>query len=262
MMSIIRKVYVSCPFSLLVEKDLDRFVKNSINPEIGLDVEAFDRFSADDFLKVAGAFHSRNLSVTFHGPFVDLSPGSPDPKIWNITQKRYEQVLRLVSVFKPKTLVCHAGYEWKRYGYMREKWIEKSILMWSWLSQRLADEGTVLTLENVFEHGPEDLEIIFKNLAGKNVGFCFDIGHQAAFSRASFEHWIEVLSPYLAQLHLHDNDGTFDQHKALGTASIDFPSFLELLGTIRSTPPVITLEPHREEDLVPSLNYLEKLWPW
>jgi hypothetical protein len=25
---------------------------------------------------------------------------------------------------------------------------------------------------------------------------------------------------------------------------------------------MITLEPHREEDLWPSLEYLAKLWPW
>jgi sugar phosphate isomerase/epimerase len=262
MINIIQKVFVSAPFELLVEKYLDRFIKDAINPEIGLDATVLDRFSADDFLQIAGTLHSRNLSVTFHGPFADLSPGSPDPMVWSLTQKRYEQVLRLVSVFKPKKLVCHAGYEWKRYGYMQELWIEKSIEMWSWLADRLADEGTELTLENVFEHNPEDMEIIFQSLVGKNVGFCFDIGHQSAFSRASFEHWIKVLGPYLAQLHLHDNDGTLDQHKAMGTASIDFPSFFKLLKSIRSTPPVITLEPHREEDIVPSLNYLEKVWPW
>jgi sugar phosphate isomerase/epimerase len=262
MTNIIRKVQVNAPFRLLVKKHLDRFIKDAINPEIGLDAESLDRFSADDFLQTAELLQSRNLSITFHGPFVDLSPGSPDPEIWNLTRKRYEQVLRLVPVFKPMTLVCHAGYEWKRYNYIRELWVEKSLEMWSWLSQRLADEGTMLTLENVYEHGPEDIEIIFESLAGKNVGFCFDIGHQSAFSRKSFEHWVKVLGPYIAQLHIHDNDTSRDQHKALGTASIDFPSFFKLLKSIRSTPPVVTLEPHHEEDLIPSLEYLEKVWPW
>jgi sugar phosphate isomerase/epimerase len=262
MMKIIRKVHVSAPYELLMKNYLDRFIKDAINPEIGLDAAVLDRHSADDFLQTAKILHSRNLSVTFHGPFNDLSPGSPDPMAWNMTKKRYEQVLRLVPIFKPKTLVCHAGYDWKRYSYFREEWVEKSIEMWSWLSQRLADEGTLLTLENVFEHGPEDIEIIFQNLAGKNVGFCFDIGHQSAFSRTSFELWIKVLGPYLAQLHIHDNDSTRDQHKGLGRASIDFPSFFKLLKNIRSTPPVVTLEPHQEEDIIPSLEYLENVWPW
>ena len=31
---------------------------------------------------------------------------------------------------------------------------------------------------------------------------------------------------------------------------------------LRDTPLPITLEPHEEEDLTPSLEYLEKIWPW
>lgn len=262
MMEIIRKVYVSAPFGLLMEKYLKRFIREGINPEIGLDTEVLDRYSADDFLQAAKKLHAKNLSVTFHGPFNDLSPGSLDPLIRNATRYRFEQVLRLVPVFKPRTLVCHAGYDWKRYSYYREEWIEKSLEMWSWLANRLEDEGTVLTLENVYEYCPEDLEVIFQNMGGKNVGFCFDIGHQSTFSRTSVKHWIEVLSPYLHQLHIHDNDGTRDQHKAPGTASIDFLSFFKQLKRLRDTPPVVTLEPHREEDLVPSLQYLENIWPW
>ncbi|MFO8082712.1 MAG: sugar phosphate isomerase/epimerase family protein [Desulfobacterales bacterium] len=261
-MDIIRKVHVNAPFGFLVEKHLDWFIQKNINPEIGLDAKYLDRFSHDAFMQTAKKLHSKNLSVTFHGPFNDLSPGSSDPLIWKVTKQRYEQVLRLVPVFRPKTLVCHAGYDWKRFHFIREEWIEKSLDMWSWLASRLEDEGAVLTLENVYEHYPEDLKMIFQGLADKNVGFCFDIGHQSAFSRTSAKHWIEVLGPFLAQLHIHDNDGTQDQHKGLGTASIEFPAFFKRLKTIRNVPPVVTLETHQEEDLFPSLEYLEKIWPW
>jgi sugar phosphate isomerase/epimerase len=261
-MDIIRKVHVNAPFGLLVEKHLDWFIQKNINPEIGLDAKYLDRFSHDDFVQTAKKLHSKNLSVTFHAPFNDLSPGSSDPLIWKVTKQRYEQVLRLVPVFKPKTLVCHAGYDWKRFHFIREEWIEKSLDMWSWLARRLEDEGAVLTLENVYEHYPEDLKMIFQGLAGKNAGFCFDIGHQSAFSRTSSKHWIEVLGSFLAQLHIHDNDGTQDQHKGLGTASIEFLSFFKRLRSIRNEPPVVTLETHQEEDLFPSLEYLEKIWPW
>jgi hypothetical protein len=34
------------------------------------------------------------------------------------------------------------------------------------------------------------------------------------------------------------------------------------LKTMRKKPPIITLEPHEEEHLWPSLEYLEKIWPW
>ena len=261
-MNIVKKVHVSVPFEQLVKKYLNRFIQEGINPEIGLDARALDQFSKNDFSQIAKKISSQNLSVTIHGPFIDLSPGSPDILMWDVTKRRFEQVLRIVPIFRAKTLVCHAGYDWKRYYFIREKWIEKSLEMWSWLSSRLADVGTVLTLENVYEYHPEDIKVVFQNMSGKNVGFCFDIGHQSAFSRRSAEHWIKVLGIYINQLHLHDNDGTQDQHKALGTASIDFPAFFKRLHTVRNTPPVVTLEPHQEEDLLPCFEYLQSIWPW
>jgi hypothetical protein len=36
----------------------------------------------------------------------------------------------------------------------------------------------------------------------------------------------------------------------------------EYLKGRKADPPIVTIEPHREEDLWPSLEYLEKFWPW
>jgi hypothetical protein len=162
MMKITRKVHVSAPYELLMKNYLDRFIKDAINPEIGLDAAVLDRYSADDFSRTAQILHSRNLSVTFHGPFTDLSPGSPDPMAWNLTQKRYEQVLRLVPIFKPKTLVCHAGYDWKRYSYFREKWAEKSIEMWTGYLSGLRMKVPYWLLKMSLNMDPKILKPFFK----------------------------------------------------------------------------------------------------
>jgi sugar phosphate isomerase/epimerase len=49
---------------------------------------------------------------------------------------------------------------------------------------------------------------------------------------------------------------------ALGRGNIDFESLFRALRELRDTPLPITLEPHEEADLAPSLEYLEKIWPW
>ncbi|MBU4427513.1 MAG: sugar phosphate isomerase/epimerase [Proteobacteria bacterium] len=262
MSRLIKEVQVNIPFTMLHESYLKRFIKYGLNPEIGFDAAALDQYSLSDYSGIADQLHECGLTITLHAPFVDLSPGSPDPKVWAITQSRFEQILRLIPLFRPKTLVCHAGYDEKRYGYIRDIWVEKSLEMWSWLAKRVRDEGALLVLENVYEHRPDDIRFLFENLRDQRVGFCLDIGHQAAFSRAPLEKWIESLGQYIAQLHLHDNSGKLDEHQALGRGLIDFHMFFKKLVTMRKKPPIITLEPHREEHLWPSFEYLERIWPW
>ena len=48
----------------------------------------------------------------------------------------------------------------------------------------------------------------------------------------------------------------------LGKGAINFAILFDYLKAERKEPPVITLEPHKEEDLWPSVEYLEKIWPW
>ena len=262
MTRLIEKVHVNIPFTMLYESYLDRFLKHRLNPEIGFDAESLDRYPLSDLGRIADQLHECGLTTTFHAPFIDLSPGSPDPMVRAVARKRFEQVLKLIRLFKAKTVVCHAGYDWKRYWYVREVWIEKSLEMWSWLGQGVRDAGALLMLENVYEQSPDDIRVLFENLGSQGVGFCLDTGHQAVFSQAPLGKWVESLGPYIGQLHLHDNAGIRDEHLALGQGRVDFQALFAQLIAEMKEPPIITLEPHKEEDLWPGLEYLEKIWPW
>lgn len=257
-----KKIQVNIPFTMLHASYLDRFLRYGLNPEIGLDAAALDRYAFSDFKAVAEQLRKHDRTVTLHAPFVDMSPGSPDPKVWALTRSRFEQVLQLVPLFKPRTIVCHAGYDPKRYGFLEEIWTEKSLEMWGWLAESLKEEGAALMLENVYEQGPGELRGIFENLQSQGVGFCLDTGHQAAFGRTPLLTWVDELGEFVGQLHLHDNRGERDAHQALGRGTIDFESLFKRLATIRKSPPVITLEPHTEAGLWPSVEYLENIWPW
>ena len=255
-------IQIHVPFTMLYDTYLDLFIKKNFNPEIYFNADALENYSYSDFNYIAKQIHARGLHNTMHGPFLDLSPGSSDPEIRALTRHRFEQLLKLVPIFKPKTIVCHTGYDWKRYWPIRESWLEASLEIWSWLGERIKDEGGQLVLENVYEHSPDDILILFENLRNQDVGFCLDVGHQTVFGRSPVEKWVETLGPYLTQLHLHDNFGDRDDHLALGSGSIDFPKLFSLLNSQKEKPLAVTIEPHREQDLYPSLEYLKKIWPW
>ena len=255
-------VQVNIPFTMLYESYLERFIEYKLNPEIGFDAEALDRFSISDVARVAKELSAAGLVTTLHAPFIDLCAGSPDPRVRGLTRERLEQALEMVPVLKPRTFVCHAGYDEKRYVYIKDLWVEKSIELWSWLGSRVKDQGSVLMLENVFEKGPEEMSILMEGLDKEEVGFCLDTGHQAAFGRVPLDEWVASLHRRIGQLHINDNRGRRDDHLAIGKGSIDFKRFFEQIKAVKPKQPVITLEPHTEEDLWPSFEYLKKVWPW
>ena len=259
---LIEKVQINIPFTMLYETYLEAFIDYGLNPEIGLDAAALDRFSIADFSSIAKEFLQNSKTITLHGPFIDLNAGSPDPAVRRLTRQRLEQLLEVVPLFKPLSVVCHAGYDAKRYDYFKEAWMEKSIDFWAWMAAKLAENSSRLMLENVYEDGPDDIQLLFKSLHNAGVGFCLDAGHAVAFGQSGIGPWLKVLGPHLGQLHLHDNLGNCDDHLAIGSGSIDFNIIFEFLKKSKQLPPIITLEPHHETELWPSLDYLAKMWPW
>ena len=254
---IVSSVQINIPFRMLVESYLPIFVTNRFNPEIGLDADALDNFSRSDYESIAAALAAYGPRITLHGPFIDLSAGSKDPRIRDVTRQRLVQVLDLIPIFKPITLVCHAGYDTKRYNFFREEWLRNSLDLWSWFAGELNARGVRLMLENVYEKDPRDLLDLLEGLASENVGLCLDTGHLWSFGQSSPETWLDCLGNFIGQFHLHDNDRSFDQHLGMGTGSIDFDPVWRYIQSRKQNPPVVTLEPHEKEDLLNSLAYLE-----
>jgi len=255
---IIRHIQVNIPFTMLVKNQwLDFFISSGLNPEIGLDAAALDEFSLSEFKDIADTFHRLHRGITIHGPFMDLSPGSLDPKIRDLTRYRFDQLLDAVSVFRPKNVVCHAGYDSGRYGFCKEEWTHHTIDTWKWLGRKLHDQGARLMLENVYETDPSDIVTIFRRLDKTQIGYCLDVGHLSVFGKVPLAEWLTLMGVYIGHIHLHDNLGDRDSHLGMGKGNIDFNL---LFGSLKQLPklPVITLEPHEKDDFLTSLAYLEQ----
>lgn len=254
---ILGTVQVNIPFRMLTESYLDLFSANRINPEIGMDADALENFEQSDFEKIAISLSRYQPRITLHGPFIDLSAGSKDPRIREVTRLRLNQFLGLIPIFQPSTVVCHAGYDIKRYAFFKEEWLQNSLDMWSWFAGRLSEQGSRLMLENVYEKDPLDLLELLSGLKHQKVGLCLDTGHLWSFGQSTPAVWLDTLGEFIGQFHLHDNDGTFDQHLGMGSGNIDFEPVWQFVKSRKSDPLVFTLEPHEKEDLLVSLAYLE-----
>lgn len=250
------RIHVNVPLRMLLDTHLDLVLRHGINPEIGLNAATLDRVSPETVRPVAERLREAGLTVSLHAPFMDIRPGAVDPLIRRATRRRFEQTLAMVEVLAPRTVVAHADYDDRRDWYNRDRWLENSRQMFTWLGGAVAAAGSRLMLENVYEERPEYLVPLLEGLAVDRVGGCLDCGHATVFGSGGLAVWLEVLGPWLGQFHLHDNRGERDDHLALGDGCIDFDPVRRLLAARRDDPPLITLEPRREADLWTDLKVM------
>ncbi|MDY6974248.1 MAG: sugar phosphate isomerase/epimerase family protein [Thermodesulfobacteriota bacterium] len=254
---ILKNIQISIPFKLLKDKYMPLVLENRVNPEIGIDGGVIDTYSRTDFSEIVSVLRREGLSITLHGPFYDLVPGGMDKSMVKATRERLRQVFDLIPLFEPSFIVCHTGYDKNRYNKIRNEWVETSVETWSPLVEDLKGTQTILLFENVYERTPDMLNRLLCRLDSEKVGFCFDAGHMTAFSETAVEDWLKAMGPFLKEVHLHDNDGTWDDHLAIGAGEIDFDILFKYLED-NHLRPIITLEAHVKGWIWQSVEALSK----
>jgi sugar phosphate isomerase/epimerase len=259
--ALVGQVQVNLPFAFLEAGYLEKFLRRGLNPEIGLDAYSLGHYPPGAFRRAAKAFQGAGRRITLHGPFQDLAPGALDDGVLAASRRRWRQAFRYLPVFRPVTVVCHLGYEARHYRWDQERWLARSAATWKELAALAAPYGVAVMLENVHETEPELFLEVLGRVGAPNLQVCFDVGHLMAFSTGDFPRWLEILAPVIGQLHLHDNLGDHDTHLALGGGRVPIKETLDYLAR-QGHRPLITLEPHQEGSLEPSLEYLAGIWPW
>ncbi len=248
MNEILKKIQVHVPFTLLKEKLLPMLIREGINPEIAFNHLDLDRFQQADFRETADRLADTGLSVTFHAPFLDLRPGAIDPEIRRVTLERLRRVFELLPLFRPRSIVCHPSFDEKYYISSEEQWLANSIETWRCLIEYVRGTETIIAMENVYEREPHQLQPLFDALDSPHVRFCFDTGHANTFGSAPYQEWIEVLGNRLGEIHIHDNNGTTDQHLPVGEGNFPFRELLALVRAKKLTP-ILTVEMHSDKSL-------------
>lgn len=252
---IIADCFINAPFAQLQEGLIDLFVQNRLQPEIGLEGGVLTSCRKADFIGIARRLKKEGLGCTLHAPFLSLDPASSDPDRRRYAWQTLRQAFDLLDVFEPHSIVCHPYLRNEEGEEILEERLSFSIAFWKELVDRAAAGGIPVMFENTYEKNPAAHKAFFSALDRPTAHFCLDVGHVMAFAGNNWSDWLPELVPWLGQLHLHDNNGTNDQHVAIGSGIFDFETFFGYLKT-RGLQPLVTLEPHTEEDLIESVQYL------
>ncbi|MFO0753423.1 MAG: sugar phosphate isomerase/epimerase family protein [Thermodesulfovibrionales bacterium] len=245
--------HVHVPYDKIGEH-LSFIIENRLNLEIYFSASSLDTLAESSLLRLEEAL-SYGPSLSFHAPFMDLSPAALDARIRKATLERFHQVLDIAEVLRPRSIVFHSGYEKWKYAFNTALWIEKSLETWVPLNERARERGVKIAIENIFEDEPSNLRMLMEEMKSENFGVCFDVGHCNLFSALPLTAWVDELRPYLFELHLHDNDKTADQHLPPGEGSVDFSA---LFSAVQGSDCIYTIEAHTRERVMKSLKRLEE----
>lgn len=230
-----------------------RHLEGGVPPELGLDPVLMDAKTPAWHRELAKRLADAGLPCTLHLPFFDLQPGSADARIRTATRDRLLAALETAAIYAPDRMVGHSAYN--RFLYIRSfsDWAARAADTWAAVLA-VWPEHPPLCLENTHEADPATVTgavaALRERLPEKErerVGICFDIGHWHSFAggsvRGDLADWVAAFAPYLLHMHLHDNDGAFDEHLGPGQGSIPFDALFELLAR-HGLRPTVTFEPH------------------
>ncbi len=111
----------------------------------------------------------------------------------------------------------------------RERFARAAAAFWLPFADEVGQHGMTIVLENLWEPDPELHKQVVMHANHPHLKASFDNGHALVISQRPAAEWIEVLGSDLAHCHLHDNDGTYDQHQPIGEGTEDWPALLEAL---------------------------------
>ena len=254
-MSLPKRVFAHVPYPRL-NAHLPFILERRLNPEIFFSADALDGLDAAQLAATAGVLQGEGISCTIHAPFMDLNPGSFERLLRDATMHRFHQVLDAAQILRPEVMVFHPGFDRWRYGEASDLWLELSVAAWRCVLQRAEGIGAVIAVENIFEEEPATLKALFEAVDHPLFGHCFDVGHWNLFKKVTMEQWFEALGGRIAEVHIHDNGGTRDDHAPPGQGAIDFEQFFALMQRF-APDAAYTIEAHNMAHLESSLVALK-----
>lgn len=217
---------------------------------------------------LAAWFRSNDVAATLHQPLYSDSQWSRHvaPTL-NLIDP--EKSRRIDAMDEVKRAIESAEQIPFRYltlhlGLKDEPWntraLENSLTAIEHLKAFAHPLGVKILLENLQNEvtTPEHLLEILRVGHFDNVGITLDVGHAHLAASGNPDGGIdaafELLKPRIAELHLHDNQGTKDDHLWPGSGNIDWKNVAKLIATLPPTTPGILEIAHDLEETPESVT--------
>jgi sugar phosphate isomerase/epimerase len=155
-----------------------------------------------------------------------------------------------------QSIVLHLGHKDESWNVRA---LENSLTAIEHLKAFAHPLGVRILLENLQNEitTPEHLLEIVRVGHFDNVGICLDLGHahlSAPEKNAGIDTAFELLKPRIAELHLHDNHGSKDDHLWPNKGNIDWTNVARHIATLPANTPAIVEIAHDPEETAASAS--------
>jgi sugar phosphate isomerase/epimerase len=166
---------------------------------------------------------SYDVTVTYHAPFRDWNVGSYDETVRRDSVERVKRTLDDAAAADATGVVVHGGSVPHRYPeWVREQARESATRSLAECAEYAQMVGVSLCLENQpiseskqrYTTTPADLAEMIDSVdvPPQYLSVTLDVGH-AKINGHDWREFVEEFGNHIQVCHLHDNDGTADQHK-------------------------------------------------
>jgi sugar phosphate isomerase/epimerase len=170
---------------------------------------------------------SLGLDFVLHGPLGDTNIASFSRVVRGVVVRRLLRSLELAAELGVGLWLFHPGSFTELAGlYRHREWSvqEESI-------GRIVEAARNLEIDIGIENmpaGPARYLLVkvdqflrfYESTVTSGVGLVLDVGH--ANTVHEVDEFLEKLGPRITHIHAHDNDGSFDRHRAIGEGTIDW----------------------------------------
>lgn len=232
---------------------------------VGLEIQsfAFPPLLNDDHSEKMLARYAEQLqdfkgTVSLHGPFMDMAPGSPDSMFLKITRERTAHAFQMAKRLNVKTVLFHANFIATIHNDdYREGWTKRMVEFYKPVAQEAENMGLRVVLENMWEFDPSIIRRVLEEVDSPALRACLDVGHSQLFSHLQLEDWLQDMNGWIAYLHINNNYGEVDEHLALDDGILEYEKILPRLAALPNNPTIV-LEIERVEDIEHSLSLFKR----
>ncbi|MFX0162372.1 MAG: sugar phosphate isomerase/epimerase family protein [Candidatus Hodarchaeota archaeon] len=220
-----------------------------------------EKIESKEIKNLKEILNSLELQPSIHATFIDINIASFHSSIRKASIKRIQSCLNLASKLDAKWVTVHCGHFLPTPLATLESALKMSLNSLKEIASKAEELDLKIGLENkectrnyrnIFINAEEGLWLL-ENIEKDCVGFIFDFGH-ANICKNNLADFYRKLKEKLIAVHVHDNNGNFDQHLPVGQGTINFEQILKI-----KTPENIVIECDEEKQIITSKNAIEKI---